>query len=139
MQDVGKQDFIRTRLKAILGGHPELYYCHYILKQLDKGNMQDGYRYPCLHQDRPPQKNGRAVKVGCFLSDVKYPWCGNTYVVPSSVNELHSPDPSRAIPILGLRGDVLIYDTELWHSGSKNFGITPKVAFFFSYFRPESA
>lgn len=109
-----------------------------------------------INRDNPPKltwhrdnsrmnydfRNGKypliAIKAGYWLSDVSKGDRGNLYVVPGShrwdiirgKNIRNDKLPRGAVPIKAKSGDVVLFDSRIWHARSNNFSeFTRKVIF----------
>jgi len=91
------------------------------------GWHKDGGR---INEDIPIASKPLSVKVAFFLSDTSEPHMGNFTVIPESQMD-KDPNPVNVKKICVNKGDVVIFDNRLWHSGSINCSeITRRVLFY---------
>ena len=82
-----------------------------------------------------------ALKVGYWLSDVSTKGRGNLYVIPGSHKWNHKLGktikndklPSKAIPIKAKPGDIILFDSRIWHTRSNNFSKFIRKVIFIGY------
>ena len=113
------------RLPEILAVAGELIGERFFLSQVEGREPMPDSGYQQLHRDMSTQRPGDAVNALAYLDDYG-PHNGATRIVPGS--HRHTPgkplfdfnDESRAVQLAGSAGDILVFDVDLVHAGSRN-------------------
>lgn len=127
------------RLPAVLAVVGELIAERFFLSQVEGREPLAGGGYQRLHRDLSARRPGDIVNAIAYFDDFG-PANGATRIVPGS----HRPEPgappfdfsdeSRAVPLSGVAGDILVFDVDLVHAGSLNSAGLRRRSILISYF-----
>ncbi len=113
------------RLPPVLAVVGELIGERFFLAQVEGREPLAGGGHQRLHRDLSARRPGDMVNALAFFDDYG-PGNGATRVVPGSHRPAQGEPPfdfndeSRAIPLSGSAGDILVFDVDLVHAGSLN-------------------
>ncbi|PBJ20093.1 Phytanoyl-CoA dioxygenase (PhyH) [Pseudomonas ogarae] len=127
------------RLPQLLSVAGELIGEQFFLSQVEGREPLAGNGHQQLHRDLSAQRPGDIAIALAFFDDYG-PENGATRIVPGS----HRPEPgappfdfndeSRAVPLSGSAGDILVFDVDLVHAGSLNVIGARRRSILISYF-----
>ncbi|MGC5703027.1 phytanoyl-CoA dioxygenase family protein [Pseudomonas sp. NFXW11] len=127
------------RLPQLLAVVGELIGEPFFLAQVEGREPVAGAGHQQLHRDLSAQRPGDMVGALAFFDDYG-PENGATRIVPGS----HRPGPqeppldfndeSRSVQLCGCAGDILVFDVDLVHAGSRNSSGARRRSILISYF-----
>lgn len=127
------------RLPRLLTVAGELIGERFFLSQVEGREPLAGGGHQQLHRDLSAQRPGDIAIALAFFDDYG-PGNGATRIVPGS----HRPEPgappfdfndeSRAVPLSGAAGDILVFDVDLVHAASRNVIGARRRSILISYF-----
>lgn len=127
------------RLPEVLAVVGELIGERFFLSQVEGREPLAGGGHQRLHRDLSAQRSGDMVNAIAYFDDFR-PENGATRIVPGS----HRPeqgeppfdfnDESRSVPLSGSAGDILVFDVDLVHAGSRNSIGARRRSILISYF-----
>ncbi|WP_025113470.1 phytanoyl-CoA dioxygenase family protein [Pseudomonas sp. H1h] len=113
------------RLPAVLAVAGELIGERFFLAQVEGREPLAGGGHQQLHRDLSSKRPGDMVNAIAFFDDYG-PDNGATRLVPGShrplpqQSSLEFTDESAAVQLAGAAGDILVFDVDLVHAGSRN-------------------
>ncbi len=126
------------RLPQLLAVAGELIGERFFLAQVEGREPLAGGGHQQLHRDLSAQRPGDIANAMIYFDDYG-PDNGATRIVPGS----HRPQPSeppfdfndesRAVQLAGAAGDILVFDVDLVHAGSRNLLGTHRRSILISY------
>ncbi|MGE7955154.1 phytanoyl-CoA dioxygenase family protein [Pseudomonas sp. NPDC089530] len=127
------------RLPQVLAAVGELIGERFFLSQVEGREPLAGGGLQQLHRDLSAQRPGDIANALAFFDDYG-PENGATRIVPGS----HRPGPgeppfdfsdeSRSVQLAGCAGDILVFDVDLVHGGSRNLIGARRRSILISYF-----
>jgi hypothetical protein len=113
------------RLPALLAAAGALIGERFFISQAEGREPVSGGGHQALHRDLHAERPGDSVGALVFLDDYGID-NGATRIIPASHRTrpgeppLECEDESRAVHLSGNAGDVLVFDVDLVHAGSRN-------------------
>jgi hypothetical protein len=123
------------RLPELLAAAGALIGERFFVAQVEGREPLAGGGQQGLHRDLSAQRPGDTVLAIAFLDDYG-PENGATRIVPGSHRQaqLDVNDASQALQISGSAGDILVFDADLLHAGSRNVTGARRRSLLISYF-----
>lgn len=127
------------RLPALLAATGGLIGERFFLAQVEGREPLAGGGHQGLHRDYSAERPGDTVNALAFFDDFG-PDNGATRLLPGShrpapdAPPIDPADESRAIQITGSAGDILVFDADLVHAGSRNTSGARRRSILIGYF-----
>lgn len=127
------------RLPQVLEVVGELIGERFFLAQVEGREPLPGGGHQPLHRDLSAQRPGDSVVALAFFDDYG-PQNGATRIVPASHRPLPGEPPldandeSKAVQLSGSAGDILLFDVDLLHAGSRNVAGLRRRSILINYF-----